>query len=134
MKLGLKLNPSSRREVCGNCILHSPPTPILRGLLQLENVTYGIEPLESSTTLEHILYEIQNHKIDYFPLKENYTNSQDESGSYRILVKPLVSLTSSCTTYIQILRFGYTGEAVLNCLDRDYFLRCHYFPQIVFRK
>uniref|UniRef100_A0ABK0L8C2 ADAM metallopeptidase domain 3A n=1 Tax=Rattus norvegicus TaxID=10116 RepID=A0ABK0L8C2_RAT len=66
----------------------------LRGLLQLENVTYGIEPLESSTTLEHILYEIQNHKIDYSPLKENYTNSQDESGSYRILVKPLKSSNS----------------------------------------
>ncbi|XP_021026414.1 A disintegrin and metallopeptidase domain 3 isoform X2 [Mus caroli] len=60
----------------------------LRGLLQLENITYGIEPLESSATFEHILYEIKNNKIDYSPLKENYANSEQESQSYRILVKP----------------------------------------------
>lgn len=61
---------------------------ILRGLLQLENITYGIEPLESSATFEHILYEIKNNKIDYSPLKENFANSEQESQSYRILVKP----------------------------------------------
>ncbi|XP_055475392.1 A disintegrin and metallopeptidase domain 3-like [Psammomys obesus] len=60
----------------------------LRGLLQLENITYGIEPLESSATFEHILYQIKNNKIDYSPFKENFSSSQDESQSFRILVKP----------------------------------------------
>ncbi|KAL6039019.1 hypothetical protein STEG23_007149, partial [Scotinomys teguina] len=59
----------------------------LRGLLQLENITYGIEPLETSATFEHIIYQIKNNKIDYSPLKENL-NPQHESQSYRILVKP----------------------------------------------
>ncbi|XP_051037999.1 A disintegrin and metallopeptidase domain 3 [Phodopus roborovskii] len=59
----------------------------LRGLLQLENITYGIEPLESSATFEHMIYQIKNNKIDYSPLKENL-NPQHESQSYRILVKP----------------------------------------------
>ncbi|XP_051025420.1 A disintegrin and metallopeptidase domain 3-like [Acomys russatus] len=59
----------------------------LRGLLQLENITYAIEPLESSATFEHILYEIKNNKIGYYPFKENF-NSQQKSQSYRILVKP----------------------------------------------
>ncbi|MEJ1284971.1 disintegrin and metallopeptidase domain 3 (cyritestin) [Cricetulus griseus] len=59
----------------------------LRGLLQLENITYGIEPLESSATFEHMIYQIKNNNIDYSPLRDNL-NSQHESQSYRILVKP----------------------------------------------
>lgn len=94
---------------------------ILRGLLQLENITYGIEPLESSATFEHILYEIKNNKIDYSPLKENFANSEQESQSYRILVKPEVSPTSTCSTYIQILRFGYSGGNSVKLFDRNYF-------------
>ncbi|XP_073920715.1 A disintegrin and metallopeptidase domain 3-like [Castor canadensis] len=57
----------------------------LRGLLQLENSSYGIEPLESSATYEHMFYEVKNNKIDYSPLKEHYPKLDQ---SYRILVKP----------------------------------------------
>ncbi|NP_001076146.1 disintegrin and metalloproteinase domain-containing protein 2 precursor [Oryctolagus cuniculus] len=32
----------------------------LRGLLQFENVTYGIEPLESSIGFEHVIYQVKN--------------------------------------------------------------------------
>ncbi|XP_028624130.1 A disintegrin and metallopeptidase domain 3-like [Grammomys surdaster] len=72
----------------------------LRGLLQLENITYGIEPLESSATFEHILYEIKNNEIDYSPLKENHTNSEQENQSYRILVKPEKDSNSTLTKRI----------------------------------
>ncbi|GAB1293055.1 A disintegrin and metallopeptidase domain 3 [Apodemus speciosus] len=72
----------------------------LRGLLQLENITYGIEPLESSANFEHILYEIKNNEINYSPLKENYTNLQQESQSYRILVKPEKGSNSTLTERI----------------------------------
>lgn len=68
-----------------------------RGLLQLENITYGIEPLESSATFEHMIYQVKNNKIDYSPLKETVT-SQHESLSYRILVKPEVSIAFICAT------------------------------------
>ncbi|XP_013207416.1 disintegrin and metalloproteinase domain-containing protein 18 [Microtus ochrogaster] len=32
----------------------------LRGFLQFENITYGIEPLESSARFEHIVYQVKN--------------------------------------------------------------------------
>uniref|UniRef100_A0A8C0WE46 Disintegrin and metalloproteinase domain-containing protein 2 n=1 Tax=Castor canadensis TaxID=51338 RepID=A0A8C0WE46_CASCN len=34
----------------------------LRGLLQFGNVTYGIEPLESSIGFEHVIYQVKNKK------------------------------------------------------------------------
>lgn len=80
-----------------------------RGLLQLENITYGIEPLESSATFEHMIYQIKNNKIDYSPLKENI-NRQHESPSYRILVNPEVSLAFVCATHMEILRLDTLGQ------------------------
>ncbi|XP_014931538.2 A disintegrin and metallopeptidase domain 3-like isoform X2 [Acinonyx jubatus] len=59
----------------------------LRGLLQLENVSYGIEPLESAAAFEHMLYQIKNNKIEFLPLQENYPTTQVVDQSYRILVK-----------------------------------------------
>ncbi|XP_077008664.1 A disintegrin and metallopeptidase domain 3-like isoform X2 [Tamandua tetradactyla] len=59
----------------------------LRGLLQLENVSYGIEPLESAVTNEHMLYQIKNNIIDFPYLQENYPMTQYDDQSYRILVK-----------------------------------------------
>ncbi|XP_057553457.1 A disintegrin and metallopeptidase domain 3-like [Hippopotamus amphibius kiboko] len=59
----------------------------LRGLLQLENVSYGIEPLESSATYEHMLYQIKDNKIDFSPIAENYSTTQLAHQSYKILVK-----------------------------------------------
>ncbi|XP_066093602.1 A disintegrin and metallopeptidase domain 3-like [Saccopteryx bilineata] len=58
----------------------------LRGLLQLENVSYGIEPLELAATYEHMLYQITNNK-DFLSLQENYPMTQMVDQSYRILVK-----------------------------------------------
>uniref|UniRef100_A0A667FXL7 ADAM metallopeptidase domain 18 n=1 Tax=Lynx canadensis TaxID=61383 RepID=A0A667FXL7_LYNCA len=59
----------------------------LRGLLQLENVSYGIEPLESAAAYEHMLYQIKNNKTEFLPLQENYPTTQVVDQSYRILVK-----------------------------------------------
>ena len=33
---------------------------ICRGLLQFENVSYGIEPLEPSVGFEHVIYQVQH--------------------------------------------------------------------------
>ncbi|KAJ1090331.1 hypothetical protein NDU88_003464 [Pleurodeles waltl] len=46
----------------------------LRGLLQLENVSYGIEPLESSTDFQHLIYRLENVKSE--PMMCGTTNNQ----------------------------------------------------------
>ncbi|XP_005410597.1 PREDICTED: disintegrin and metalloproteinase domain-containing protein 18 isoform X2 [Chinchilla lanigera] len=48
----------------------------LRGLLQFENITYGIEPLESSARFEHIIYQVKNDNQDIPMLTKNYSNIQ----------------------------------------------------------
>ncbi|KAG5194464.1 hypothetical protein JEQ12_013261 [Ovis aries] len=59
----------------------------LRGLLQFENVSYGIEPLESSTTYEHVIYPFRDKKSDFSPISENSSTTQFADQSYKILVK-----------------------------------------------
>ncbi|XP_003803236.1 A disintegrin and metallopeptidase domain 3-like [Otolemur garnettii] len=59
----------------------------LRGLLHLENITYGIKPLEMSPAYEHMLYQIKDNTINDFPLQENYFMSQYVDKSYDILFK-----------------------------------------------
>ncbi|XP_058905240.1 A disintegrin and metallopeptidase domain 3-like isoform X1 [Kogia breviceps] len=59
----------------------------LRGLLQLENVSYGIQPLESSATYEHMLYQIKDNEIDFPPIAKNNSTTQLADHSYKILVK-----------------------------------------------
>nr|CAI9707768.1 unnamed protein product [Rangifer tarandus platyrhynchus] len=59
----------------------------LRGLLQFENVSYGIEPLEPSTTYEHVIYLIRDKKSDFSPITENNSTTQFADQSYKILVK-----------------------------------------------
>ncbi|XP_034508285.1 A disintegrin and metallopeptidase domain 3-like [Ailuropoda melanoleuca] len=51
----------------------------LRGLLLLQNVSYGIEPLESAAAYEHMLYQTRNNKIDFSPVQENYPTPQGRS-------------------------------------------------------
>ncbi|XP_059240200.1 A disintegrin and metallopeptidase domain 3-like [Mustela nigripes] len=59
----------------------------LRGLLLLQNVSYGIEPLESAAAYEHMLYQIKNNEINFSPVQENYPMTEQVDQSYRILVK-----------------------------------------------
>ncbi|XP_055972633.1 A disintegrin and metallopeptidase domain 3-like [Sorex fumeus] len=73
----------------------------LRGLLQLENVTYGIEPLETATTYEHILYQIHDNRIESPLSKENDQNNQLVDPFYKIIVKSEKKNTDA----IQIKRF-----------------------------
>ena len=60
----------------------------------MENVSYGIEPLESSATYEHIVYQIKDKKIDFSPIAENYSTTQLTDKSYKIFVKSEVSSNS----------------------------------------
>ncbi|XP_037382007.1 disintegrin and metalloproteinase domain-containing protein 18-like isoform X2 [Talpa occidentalis] len=46
----------------------------LRGFLQFENISYGIEPLQSSARFEHIVYQVKNDNADIPTLAGNYSN------------------------------------------------------------
>ncbi|XP_031999426.1 disintegrin and metalloproteinase domain-containing protein 2 isoform X1 [Hylobates moloch] len=51
----------------------------LRGLLQFENVSYGIEPLESSVGFEHVIYQVKHKKADVSLYNEKDIESRDLS-------------------------------------------------------
>uniref|UniRef100_A0A8C9KJU8 A disintegrin and metallopeptidase domain 3-like n=1 Tax=Panthera tigris altaica TaxID=74533 RepID=A0A8C9KJU8_PANTA len=89
----------------------------LRGLLQLENVSYGIEPLESAVAYEHMLYQINNDKVDFSPLQENYSITQLADQSYRILVKSEVS-NPFYEIFIVLLLFDYMGSEVPGTVEK----------------
>ncbi|GAB5570297.1 disintegrin and metalloproteinase domain-containing protein 18-like isoform X2 [Prionailurus iriomotensis] len=55
----------------------------LRGFLQFENISYGIEPLESSARFEHIIYQVKNDNQDISWLAENYSNIWQKDQSYK---------------------------------------------------
>ncbi|XP_042839331.1 disintegrin and metalloproteinase domain-containing protein 18 isoform X5 [Panthera tigris] len=55
----------------------------LRGFLQFENISYGIEPLESSARFEHIIYQLKNDNQDIPRLAENYSNIWQKDQSYK---------------------------------------------------
>ncbi|XP_014309146.1 disintegrin and metalloproteinase domain-containing protein 18 [Myotis lucifugus] len=55
----------------------------LRGFLQFENISYGIEPLESSARFEHIIYQVKNNNTDIPMLIENYSNIWQKNQTYK---------------------------------------------------
>nr|XP_012632899.1 disintegrin and metalloproteinase domain-containing protein 18 isoform X5 [Microcebus murinus] len=60
----------------------------LSGFLQLENISYGIEPLESSARFEHIIYQVKNDNINVSMLAENYTNIWQKDKPFKIHLSP----------------------------------------------
>uniref|UniRef100_A0A8C7AQT1 A disintegrin and metallopeptidase domain 3-like n=1 Tax=Neovison vison TaxID=452646 RepID=A0A8C7AQT1_NEOVI len=84
----------------------------LRGSLQLENVSYGIEPLESTTVYEHMLYQINNDKNDFSPSKENFLMPHLVQKSYKILVKSKVS-----NSFYEIFVLLLINLFTLRCFD-----------------
>ncbi|XP_070109131.1 disintegrin and metalloproteinase domain-containing protein 18 isoform X3 [Equus caballus] len=56
----------------------------LRGFLQFENISYGIEPLESSARFEHIIYQVKNNNPDIPMLSENYSDIWQKDKPYKV--------------------------------------------------
>ncbi|XP_051025422.1 disintegrin and metalloproteinase domain-containing protein 32-like [Acomys russatus] len=75
----------------------------LRGILQFENVSYGIEPLESSSTLQHIVYKLGNRENELTIFNKNRRNLEMPMN-YDIFVnkKPESSLRSSFPLYLEM--------------------------------
>ncbi|XP_036605892.1 disintegrin and metalloproteinase domain-containing protein 32-like [Trichosurus vulpecula] len=56
----------------------------LRGLLQFENVTYGIEPLGSSGGFQHLIYRLRSENTNLAVLAENNTQVESEDPEYKV--------------------------------------------------
>uniref|UniRef100_A0A8C0X6Y5 Disintegrin and metalloproteinase domain-containing protein 18 n=1 Tax=Castor canadensis TaxID=51338 RepID=A0A8C0X6Y5_CASCN len=69
----------------------------LRGFLQLENITYAIEPLESSVRFEHIIYQVKNGNPNVPMLAKNYSSIWQKEQLYK------VPLSSQKKTYSKLL-------------------------------
>ncbi|XP_048648824.1 disintegrin and metalloproteinase domain-containing protein 18 isoform X10 [Marmota marmota marmota] len=55
----------------------------LRGFLQFENISYGIEPLESSARFEHIIYQVKNGNPDVLTFADNYSHIMQKDQLYK---------------------------------------------------
>ncbi|KAL4842850.1 hypothetical protein H8958_020417 [Nasalis larvatus] len=64
----------------------------LRGFLQFENVSYGIEPLESSARFEHIIYQMKNNDPNVSILAENYSHIWQKDQSYKVPLNSQVTV------------------------------------------
>ncbi|XP_054421745.1 disintegrin and metalloproteinase domain-containing protein 32 [Pteronotus mesoamericanus] len=58
----------------------------LRGILQFENVSYGIEPLETDVEFHHILYKLRNENIKFAVHTENNRDIGQNPMDYNIFV------------------------------------------------
>ncbi|XP_060038237.1 disintegrin and metalloproteinase domain-containing protein 32 isoform X1 [Erinaceus europaeus] len=58
----------------------------LRGILQFENVSYGIEPLESTIEFQHVLYKLKNKNNDSALLTSHDQGIKQNSVNYVILL------------------------------------------------
>ncbi|XP_070622079.1 disintegrin and metalloproteinase domain-containing protein 32-like [Erythrolamprus reginae] len=92
----------------------------LRGVLQFENVSYGIEHLESSTTFEHLIYELSSKNGNGPIWTENVTHvynpTKTKHASYKLLLDTMpLSDTTKSHRYIEVyavvdnVLFNYLG-------------------------
>ncbi|KAM4837223.1 disintegrin and metalloproteinase domain-containing protein 32 isoform 2-T2 [Thomomys bottae] len=62
----------------------------LRGMLQFENVSYGIEPLESAVEFQHILYKLGNENKEFDNFNESDRNLEENPVDYSIFISKRV--------------------------------------------
>ncbi|XP_054099850.2 disintegrin and metalloproteinase domain-containing protein 18 isoform X1 [Callithrix jacchus] len=75
----------------------------LRGLLQFENTSYGIEPLEFSARFEHIIYQMKNNDPNVSSLAENYSHIWQKDQPYKVhLSSQKQNLSKLLPQYLEI--------------------------------
>ncbi|XP_045677756.1 disintegrin and metalloproteinase domain-containing protein 32 [Phyllostomus hastatus] len=67
----------------------------LRGILQFENVSYGIEPLETEVEFQHILYKLKNENIKFAVHTENNRDIGQNPMDYNIFISEKVETSVS---------------------------------------
>ena len=68
--------------------------------MQFENVSYGIEPLESAFEFQHLLYKLGNGKNEFTVLTENKEDTEQNPMDYNIFISEKVS----CACFITLSR------------------------------
>ncbi|XP_045391331.1 disintegrin and metalloproteinase domain-containing protein 32 [Lemur catta] len=58
----------------------------LRGILQLENVSYGIEPLESAIEFQHLLYKLGEENNEFSIFNNNNSSIEKNPMDYNIFI------------------------------------------------
>jgi len=71
--------------------------------LQFENVSYGIEPLESAFEFQHLLYKLGNGKNEFTVLTENKEDTEQNPMDYNIFISEKVSCACFITLSRQLL-------------------------------
>ncbi|XP_074143414.1 disintegrin and metalloproteinase domain-containing protein 2 [Sminthopsis crassicaudata] len=75
----------------------------IRGWLQFENFTYGIEPLESSTGFEHVVYQVRNENTDVFLYAEKDMKMNSRKSPYEFqMANSQLDYLSSFSGYLEM--------------------------------
>ncbi|XP_062995542.1 disintegrin and metalloproteinase domain-containing protein 2-like [Elgaria multicarinata webbii] len=72
----------------------------LSGLLLFENITYGIEPVESASGFQHLIYQTEYNDEDFNVSKENYSIDWTTEISQR--ASPEVPINFSTVRYVEM--------------------------------
>lgn len=71
--------------------------------MQFENVSYGIEPLESAFEFQHLLYKLGNEKNEFAVLTENNQDTEQNPMDHYIFIGEKVSCVCFITLSRQLL-------------------------------
>uniref|UniRef100_A0A8C9C734 Disintegrin and metalloproteinase domain-containing protein 2 n=1 Tax=Phocoena sinus TaxID=42100 RepID=A0A8C9C734_PHOSS len=90
----------------------------LRGLLQFENVSYGIEPLEPSVGFEHVIYQVKHRNTGASLYAEKDIESREKPYKIQSVEHPrTISLESLAVIIAQLLSLsmGITYDDINKC-------------------
>uniref|UniRef100_A0A8C0DXP2 ADAM metallopeptidase domain 32 n=1 Tax=Balaenoptera musculus TaxID=9771 RepID=A0A8C0DXP2_BALMU len=76
----------------------------LRGILQFENVSYGIEPMESAVEFKHLLYKLGNENNEFAVVTENNQDTEQNPMDYNIFIseKPESAVSDLIPLYVEM--------------------------------
>ncbi|XP_049560236.1 disintegrin and metalloproteinase domain-containing protein 32 isoform X9 [Orcinus orca] len=76
----------------------------LRGILQFENFSYGIEPLESAVEFQHLLYKLGNENNEFAVLIENNQDTEQNPMDYNVFIseKPESAVPDLIPLYLEM--------------------------------
>ncbi|XP_062069796.1 disintegrin and metalloproteinase domain-containing protein 32-like [Lepus europaeus] len=103
----------------------------LRGILQFENVSYGIEPLESTVQFQHILYKLGNENKELSSFNNDTMSLGKYSNDYNIYVgeKPEPPVPGIFPLYLEM--YIVVDKALYEYLGSDSMIVTSKFIEII---
>ncbi|XP_069924676.1 disintegrin and metalloproteinase domain-containing protein 32-like isoform X3 [Oryctolagus cuniculus] len=103
----------------------------LRGILQFENVSYGIEPLESTVQFQHILYKLGNDNKELSSFNNDTKSLGKYSNDYNIYVgeKPEPPVPDIFPLYLEM--YIVVDKALYEYLGSDSMIVTSKFIEII---